>query len=341
VARFVAIRPGQVHWHGLQQPFETLNMTLAKIAGIVVAAASVGMAGCAIAPTVERQQMTNLPFAAAHSDIAFILTTGSRQGAVCADATLCQHRWNPDASVAAGFAAQVQRIAGALQNGARNLYPDLAQRIPALAYGGFDVYVATGDGPGSASSAGGRIALSAALAAMQPTDDWLAFVIAREMGHVIARHHEENSAASIAISVVMNVLLPGSGLLKSAASTVGSQLAAGSKRGQQALEADAIAVHVLDAAGFRLRDVALSLVISPAVRDDGAWSEGFRQSSDKLVVEVRGSKFRGAHAARPPDGQSHALKRQDPPPPAVNAVSPIIVSAVAEPPAQSGTIRVR
>jgi Zn-dependent protease with chaperone function len=56
----------------------------------------------------------------------------------------------------------------------------------------------TGDEAGSASSANGRIALNAALGKLAPYDEWLAFVIARKMGHVIARHHEENSAASMA-----------------------------------------------------------------------------------------------------------------------------------------------
>ena len=310
-------------------------MTPAGIAGIVVAAC-VGMTGCAIAPTGERAKIAGLPFAAAHSDITFILTTGPRQGAACAEAAVCPSGADAESSAAAAFAAQVQRIAGMLQDGARRLYPDLAQRIPALARGGFDVYVAAGDGPGSSSSAGGRIALNAALGAMRPTDDWLAFLIAREMGHVIARHHEENSVVSIAASVVMNFLLPGSGLLKSAATTLGSQFAAGGKRDEQARKADDIALSVLDAAGFRLRDVALSLVIAPAAPDDDAWSRGFGKSSDKLVAEIRGSRSGGAFAARAPYIRPYVAKWQDPPHPAaaVMAVSPLTVAVISEQPAR-------
>jgi Zn-dependent protease with chaperone function len=183
---------------------------------------------------------------------------------------------------------QVKRVAGALQEGVRDMYPDLAQRVPGLG-GGFDVYVAEGNEPGSASSANGKIAINEALGVVQPYDDWVAFVIAREMGHVIARHHEENSAASIAASVFMNIVIPGSGLLKSAVSAGGSGIAAKSRQDAQALEADAIAFSLLKAAGFSLRDVSLSLLVSPALPDDDPWSNNFRKSSGIFVDRVRNS----------------------------------------------------
>ena len=195
----------------------------------------------------------------------------------------------PDDSPAA-FSLQVQRISTQLQEGALSQFPDLASRIPGFAANGFDVYVTTGRQQGSTSSASGRIALNAALGRLQPYDDWLAFVIAREMGHVIARHHEEKSVASMATSVMMNLLIPGSSLLKSAASTVGSGIAAGSKRETQAEEADVIAFVLLEAAGFRLRDVSLSLLVAAPALDDGAWSADFRKSSETLMTGIRAGK---------------------------------------------------
>jgi Zn-dependent protease with chaperone function len=189
------------------------------------------------------------------------------------------------------FGQQVQRIAGPLQKGAQDLYPDLAQRVPRLAGSRFDVYIAEGNDPGSASSANGRIALNAALGARQPYDDWMAFVIAREMGHVIARHHEENSAAGIATSVIMNILIPGSSVLKSLISAGGSGIAAKSKRDVQAQEADAIALGLLEAAGFRLRDIYLALLIAPVLPDEGTWSKSLKVSSDNLLAAVRRSEL--------------------------------------------------
>jgi hypothetical protein len=261
-------------------------MALVRIARIAVAAASVSMAGCSTAPSGERLETAGLPLAAAHADMIFMLTTSPREQPACAERANCANHGDADNPVLTPFAAQVKRVAGLLQDGARRLYPGLANN-------GFDIYVAAGDEPGSHSSNSGRIALNRALGVMRPYDDWLAFVIAREMGHVIARHHEENSSVSIAISVAMNILLPGSGLLKSAASTIGSGFAVSSKRDEQTGEADAIAMKLLQAAGFSLHDVALSLAIAPAEIDAGGWSQGFRKSSDKLITATRGSKFAG------------------------------------------------
>ena len=188
-------------------------------------------------------------------------------------------------------AQEVQRIAGVLQKGAEYLYPDLQQRVPGLAGSRFDVYVVDGNELGSASSPNGRIALNAAFGAQRPYDDWMAFVIAREMGHVIARHHEENSSASLTTSVIMNILVPGSGLLKMLISASGSAIAAKSQSGIQALEADAIARDLLETAGFRRRDIYLTLLIDPLLLDDGAWSHDFRKSSDNFLAHFRKSEF--------------------------------------------------
>lgn len=248
-----------------------------------------GIEGCAIAQTQDRARMVDLPLASAHADITFTLTTGSRQEATCDGSASCSMQADSDMDMR--FALQVQRIAGALQKGVQDLYPDLAQRVPRMAGGRFDVYVAAGNDPGSASSANGRIALNAALGTWQPYDDWMAFVIAREMGHVIARHHEENSAAGIATSVIMNILIPGSSALKSLISAGGSGIAAKSKREVQAQEADAIALNLLEAAGFRLRDIYLTLLIAPVLLDEGTWSKSLKVSSDNLLAEVRRSEY--------------------------------------------------
>jgi hypothetical protein len=161
-----------------------------------------------------------------------------------------------------------------------------------LVGGQFDVYVvADANALGITSSANGRIALNSALGVPQPYDDWIAFVIAREMGHVIARHHEENSAAGIATSVIMNILVPGTALLKFVASAGGSGIASASGREVQALEADGIALALLKAGGFRSRDIYMTLLIAPAPQDDGAWSKGFKKSADTFIAECRRSEI--------------------------------------------------
>lgn len=264
-------------------------MSHAGLPLMLVVAACLGMAACASNPSDDRARMVDMPLASTHADIAFTMTSGVRQNAACDQGADCPISVERDGAIR--FALQVQRVAGVLQAGAQRLYPDLALRVPELVDNRFDVYVVAGAAPGSDSSADGRIALNAALGARQPYDDWMAFVIAREMGHVIARHHQENSSAGIATSLIMNILIPGSGLLKSLISAGGSGIAAKSQRDVQEQEADAIALELLEAAGFHLRDIYLTLIIEPASLDDGAWSRGFRVSSDRLLAQVRRSEF--------------------------------------------------
>lgn len=232
-----------------------------------------------------REQMIGIPLASIHSDLGFTIGGSYRQDPACNSNGVCLA---PAAAESVErFALQVERVAAVLQEGAQALYPDLALRVPGLMQNRFDVYVVAGDEPGSTSSANGRIALNAALGPLAPYDEWLAFVIAREMGHVIARHHEENSAASIATSVILNILLPGSSLLKSAISAGGAGIAAGSKRDVQAPEADAIAIELLTAAGYRLEEVALALRVGPVPAGNGNWPQNFRSSATTLRAEAR------------------------------------------------------
>ncbi len=191
------------------------------------------------------------------------------------------------------FLQQAHRVIAGLQVAGAGMFPEAVQRV-----GAFDVFVADSDVLSAASSATGQIALNAAFIALKPTDDWLAYVLAREMAHVIAGHHANNSTASIATSVVMNLLLPGSGLLRSALSFVGSQLASFSGRERQAAEADEIAIRLLEAAGYAQKSLALSLALGPGDEQLSrtSWGRAFSGSARKLVAKVRGP---GALAALP------------------------------------------
>lgn len=264
-------------------------MSPVNLRQLIIVVLSLGAAGCATAPLDNRARIVAIPLSSAHSNFAFTLLNGSRQSLACDEDTPCPVGFDRDAALR--FAQQVERVAAVLQAGAHELYPDLAKRVPEMADGRFDVFVVENVDPGSDSSANGRIALNSALGNRAPYDDWLAFVIAREMGHVIARHHEENSAASIATSVIMNLLIPGSSLLKSVISAGGAGIASRSKREVQAQEADAIARHLLVAADFAPRDVSLSLRLAPALRDDSLWAKDLRASTANFVADVGSSEF--------------------------------------------------
>lgn len=194
-----------------------------------------------------------------HSDLRFLVLAPPRQ---------------KDEAVVAAQRAQVKRVAARLQAGAQRAYPDALKRIDA-----FDVYIADTEKPVAMSSGTGKIALSAGLLRAQPGDAWLAFVIAREMGHVISGHHDSNAGASIAASLVMNLIVPGSGLLKSALSLGGSEIASASGSERQGAEADQVAFRLLEAAGYTDKVVLRELRLKPLSEEaTGSWATGFRAS---------------------------------------------------------------
>jgi len=211
-----------------------------------------------------------------HSDLTFSVLSAPRKALDAAA--------EADAEAVA-FAEQVKRISAGLQVAAQGLYAERVQRI-----GAFDVYVAGADELGAMSSGTGKIAINAGFAKLKPTDDWLAFVIAREMGHVVSGHHDSNAGASLAVSIIMNIIIPGSGLIKSAISFAGSQMASESGRDKQLREADEAALKLLEAAGYTAKAVALNLRLNPLNEAAGSsrWVTGFKASAQQLVTSVQG-----------------------------------------------------
>jgi hypothetical protein len=164
---------------------------------------------------------------------------------------------------------------------------------------GFEVSVENDRGDGSASSAGGRIVLDSGLAALNPTDDVVAFVIAREMGHVIARHGEENSGAKMAFSA-LTAIIPGAAVIKFAASMLGAGVLRASWAEGQRRDADILALQLLAASGRSARVVALNLQSGLMRRHipAGEWGNYFAQSIDR----VAGIALLPAAAPEAPEG---------------------------------------
>ena len=217
-----------------------------------------------------------------HSDLKFSVLSPARKTDSSADETLLK--------------VQTLRITAALQGAARSLYADKMERL-----GAFDVYVADSKNAETLSSATGKIALYGGIADLKPGDDWLAFVISREMGHVLAGHHDDNSAASILTSVIMNLIIPGSGLVKSVLSFAGSQAAAASGGERQTREADEIAVKLLEAAGYRTVTLALNLAQGPLDERLGAssWADALRKSAQTLIAQQNDLPVSPARRAAP------------------------------------------
>ena len=167
------------------------------------------------------------------------------------------------------FDARVQQLGNQLTAEAFAQYPTLKKRVPSFVFSVVDKKDA-----GSASNAGGKVVVFRGLQQLELTDDALSFIVAREMAHVIGKHHNKNTSTKLIISALATILFPAVGiigassaatqattattLLTSAASTatsmLGSEVALAKMKPSQLLEADEIAVKVLNKPDSSLRD---------------------------------------------------------------------------------------
>jgi len=195
---------------------------------------------------------------------------------------------------------------------ARRLYPDLEARDVKFR---FEV-VPSAQG-GVLSNAGGTIVILQGTQSMQLPDSVMAFVIAREMGHVIGRHHDENSAATVVFSVLTQVLFPAAALVKglstilpttvagtavtaSAVSYLGASALRTTYREDHQREAEQIAFRLVAESGWDLYDVAAEASYVTVGGADADWMSELRQSLrslDELAYGPRRKPFRVQHAA--------------------------------------------
>ncbi len=231
------------------------------------------VSGCTTNPITGREQMVAVPAAQVHADIGFTLFSSARRIAgeePCADECQEQQRH---------FGSQVKRLGAELETAAKGMSPDLFERIE-----GFQVGVDPELGIATGSSAKGRIALGKGLATLEPTDDVTAFLIAREMAHVIARHDEEDSGARIFFSA-LTTLLPVTLIARVIASTLGSGALMGSWAEQQRREADEIALALLVRAGRSPSNVARSLAggLRKDLLPEGDWTTRYLESASRVA----------------------------------------------------------
>ena len=246
-------------------------------------------AGCAVNPSTGRNQLiASSVVQIAHADMGFALAAAA-QGLAPASPCARTNRSEPLASTTfsacpsaettARFAHQVERIGAELATEARSLAPELFKRISA-----FQIGVETDIDAGTASSAGGRIALAADLAALDPTDDVVAFLIAREMGHVIARHGEEDAGARMTFSALTAMVPIGGLIVKLAASLLGSQALKTTWVERQRREADELALALLDRCQRSPAIIALNLRVGLRRErlPEGEWGAYFAQSINRV-----------------------------------------------------------
>ncbi len=202
------------------------------------------------------------------------------------------------------FDQSVLRLGTKLAHAAFEAYPDLPSRLDK-----FEFVIAEKSSPGTVSNATGTIVILRGTQDLHLGDEALAFVIAREMGHVINRHHDENSATNIIFSVVAALVMPVTSLLSgsaaltqsftttattsaatSAASFVGTKITIESYKPEQLHEANVVAVNLLSKMGLSRKNIADALVTATRVLGDDKWSSELRASAEDITVMADSSK---------------------------------------------------
>jgi Peptidase family M48 len=191
------------------------------------------------------------------------------------------------------FDAKVQLIGESLAKSAYAIYPELKKTTPK-----FEFIVVDKKVLGSASNASGTIVLFRSIQHLDLDDDAMAFIIGREMGHVIARHHKSNAKTKIFFTVLTAVLFPAASLITassaaaqattattlmtSAASTmtsfVGSEVALSRIKPSQLSEADDISIALLEYGGVTKADTAQSLEFIAENENSVGWEKDLNLS---------------------------------------------------------------
>ena len=192
------------------------------------------------------------------------------------------------------FDAQVQVIGARLASAAYEIYPDLKKKIPKFTFS-----VAEKKVLGSASNASGAVVLFRGVQHLSLGDEATAFLMAREMGHVIANHHKSNAKTKLLFTVLTGILFPAVSILSassaaaqattattvltSAASTatsfVGSEVALSRIKPSQLSEADDISIALLKHEGLSKADVAQSLEFIVENENSTGWEKDLNQST--------------------------------------------------------------
>jgi hypothetical protein len=174
------------------------------------------------------------------------------------------------------FDARVKELGAQLSVAAYEMYPTLQKRVPIFNFTVIDKLE-----PGTASNGAGSVVVFRGVQGLQLNDEALGFVLAREMGHVIGKHHVTNTSTKLIISALASVLFPAvaiigassaaaqastaTTLLTSAASTatsmVGSEVALSKMKPNQLVESDEIALKLSNHQEWDMRSTANILLL--------------------------------------------------------------------------------
>lgn len=253
------------------------------------------LGACATTTPGGRQQLAGPePITALYSSFDLNLTLAS----LASVSTPCS---GVQCRVDQGFERQVARLGARLAAEAYRIYPELKARVP-----DFKFVVAEKSDGGSSSDAAGTIVIYRGVRKVALEEEALAYLIASEMGRVIARHHEEKFNATIISSLVAQMVLApvnlarGAAFLASSAATAfGRSLAATDTNPQRVTEVDAIAVSLLDTQGWNRFEIAESLADYSTRLGNSSWSDHMAAAARRLADPVTLAALAMAHPPTP------------------------------------------
>jgi Zn-dependent protease with chaperone function len=292
------------------------------------------LTSCATSPEGRTQVMTPAPLqgvSAVYSELDMQL-----QLVIASDAPACQ---KSECAADRAFDLRILALGRRLADVAFRQNASLFLRLPR-----FEFIVADKADAGSASSGAGTVVIYRGVQWLDLDDAALAFILAREMSHVIGGHHEENVTTSILVSVTAQILFPFLNLARgavaavssgaattaassavsttamvSAASFAGSRALRASYRPQQVGEAEVMAMKLLAAAGWDGREVSEQLQsLRPALPDEPAWTEELRESARRIASLVQDQVLPESSGAVGEEGKIAPRFPADLPPPIVN-----------------------
>lgn len=219
-----------------------------------------------------------------YSDVDMRVRLASKPNAAACVAVGCESQQE--------FDARVQQLGAQLSASAYSVYPTLKKRVPQFAFSVIDKKE-----PGTASNGAGKVVLFRGLQEYELSDDALSFIMAREMGHVIGKHHTKNTSTKLIISALASIAFPAfaiigasstTTLLTSAASTatsmVGSEVALTKMKPTQLAESDAIALKLLSSQEWDLYSVASILQFDDSIQN--SWTQDLNISNTQLQKKV-------------------------------------------------------
>ena len=162
------------------------------------------------------------------------------------------------------FDRQIQRLGARVASDAYKAYPKLGKRISVFTFS-----VADKKEVGMASNASGKVVVFRGVQYLELSEEAISFILAREMGHIIGRHHNKNTTTKILFSVLTSILFPAATLLAashvaveastavtSATSYFGAEVTISKIRPNQLTESDNIAITLLEAQNWDERSAA-------------------------------------------------------------------------------------